>query len=101
MFCVEKFFGSFARQILDYVYELATAVVTFARITFRILVRENAARCFQHSFRSEILARDQFQSRILPIHFVLNRLINLGVNFRERPRHALLFVHAGIFRGLI
>ena len=61
----EKLFGAVARQVLHHVGELAAAVIALAWIAFGILVRENASGRLQNGFGREVLARDQFELRIL------------------------------------
>ena len=78
----EQLLGAVAGQVLDDVGELAAAVVALAGIAFGVLVGEDAAGGFQHGFRGEVLAGDQFELRVLPLHLVLDRLDRL----RDPPR---------------
>ena len=73
----EQLFRAIARQVLHHVGEFAAAVIALARIAFRVFVGEDAAGGFEHRLRREVLAGDQLDLRVLPLHFMLDRLDKL------------------------
>src|SRR5437868_11251810 len=86
----EKFFRAINRRLLYYISPLAPAVVTLLRIAFRILVREDRTHSFQHGLAHEILRRDKLKAVGLTTNFVINRLRNQRINFRQRCIHLLV-----------
>ena len=93
IFGAEELLGPLARQGLHRIREFASAVVAFARISLGVLVGEYGPGRLQDGFRGEIFARDQFQTAMLPFHFVLDRFIDFRVDGGKRARHALGIVH--------
>ncbi len=89
----KSFLARSPRQVFDDVGELAPAVVALARIAFGVLVREHTAGGVEYGLRSEVLAGDQFDLRVLALHLVLDGLKNLRVHFRQRPLHLLRYCH--------
>ena len=65
-------------QRLDFIDELATAVVAFARIAFRVLVGHHATLRFQHRFAHDVFRGDQLQ-------VVFESLASLSESPRTRP----------------
>src|ERR1035441_8776680 len=57
-------------QVLHDVGELAAAVVALAGIALGVLVGEDAGGGFRHGVGDEILAGDQFELGVLPLHLV-------------------------------
>ena len=84
---VEELFGAIASQVFDHVGEFATAVVALGGIAFGVLIGKDAAGGFQNRFRDEVLAGDQLDLRMLPLGFPADRIIDFGVNLRERTGH--------------
>ena len=84
----EQLLGAVAGQVLDDVGEFAAAVIALAGIAFGVLVGEDAAGGFEHRFGGEVLAGDQFELRVLALGFVLDGLVNFGVDFGESAGHA-------------
>ena len=58
--CTEQFLHPHACKVLDNVYIFAAAVIPFAGISLRILVRHDASRGFKDCLTDEILRCDQF-----------------------------------------
>ena len=85
----EELLGAIARQVLDHIGELASAVVALAGITLGVLVGEDRARGFQHRLAHEILRGDQLQAFVLAALFVFDGLRDLGINFRQREFHRI------------
>ena len=85
----EELLGALAGQVLDDVGELAAAVVALAGIAFGVLVGEDAAGGFEHGLGGEVLAGDQFELPVLARGLVLDRLVDLGIDFGEGAGHAL------------
>ena len=79
----EELLGAVARQVLDHVGELASAVVALAGIALGVLVGEDRAGGFQHGFADKVLRGDQLQTFVLAALFVLDGLRDLGINFRQ------------------
>jgi hypothetical protein len=92
----EKFLSAVTSEILDDVGEFASAVIAFARITFRIFVREYAAGGLEHGFGREIFAGDQLEAAMLALGFVLDGLENVGVDDGQRTRHSLWVGHLNL-----
>ena len=84
VFGAEELFGAVARQVLDHVGVLASAVVALAGIAFRIFVGEYRAHRFEHRFANEILGGDQLQSVVLAAGFVVDGGGNIGIGSRQR-----------------
>src|SRR5260370_6823149 len=97
MLRAKKFLGAIASEVFDDVGELAAAVIALARITFRILVGEHAAGGFEHGFGSEVLAGDQLEPAVLPLHLMLNRRIDLTLDARKRAPHSFFARHSLTF----
>src|SRR5207249_4188114 len=81
MLGAEKFFGAFNRQVLNDIHKLATAVVAAAGISFGVLVGEYRSGCLEHGAVGKVLGRNQFQTRGLAALFVLNSVIDVGIQF--------------------
>ena len=94
----EQLLGALARQVFDDVGELAAAVVALAGIAFGVLVGEDAAGGFEDRFGGEVLAGDQFELRVLALGFMLDRLVDLGIDFGQGPRHRPVSVIAVFLR---
>src|SRR4051794_16486983 len=94
----KQFLRPLARQVLDDIGILAAAVISLARIAFGILIRENAARGFQHCFRREVLAGDQLELRMLPLRLMLNGVVYFGIDLRQAPPHSLRCRHDSFLR---
>src|SRR4029079_14841147 len=90
----EQLLGALPGKILNDIGELAAAVVALAGIAFGVFVGEHAAGGFKDRLRSEVLAGDQFQVRILALSFMPDGFGNLRIHLHQRPRHAFLFGHA-------
>ena len=87
MFGAEEFFGAIAGQVFYDVGVFAAAIVPLAGVAFGVFIRENAADGFENGFRDKVLAGDEFEAAILPFGFVLNRLVDEGIDFGQRPVH--------------
>ena len=90
---VEELFGAVAGEVLDDVGEFAAAVVALAGVAFGVLVGEDAAGGFEDGFGGEIFAGDQFEAGVLAIGFVLNCVVDVGVDNGKGTGHPVLFVH--------
>ena len=65
----EESLGPLAGEVLGDVDELASAVVSLARIPFGILVRHHAAAGDHDGFAGIVLTCDHFQAAALPVDF--------------------------------
>ena len=72
MLGAEQLLRAIARQVLDDVGELASAVVALAGISLGILVGEDRARSFEHGLADKILRGDQLQAFVLAAGFVVD-----------------------------
>src|SRR5262245_12318316 len=72
---------------LCHIYELAAAVVAFARIPFRVLVRHHGAECLQHRNGSEILRSDQLDALVLTVRFVDDGIEDLMIGPLQFTHH--------------
>ena len=85
----EELLGAVARQVLDHVGKLASAVVALAGIALGVLVGEDRAGGFEHGFADEILRGDQLQPFVLAALLVFDCLRDLGIGFRQRTLHGI------------
>ncbi len=81
--CTEEFLRTVARQILDDVDVLATAVVTTSRVALGVLVGQDAALSLQNRAGNEVLRRDHLERVALTSQFTSHRLGDFGVEFGE------------------
>ena len=79
----EELLGAIARQVLDHVGELASAVIAFAGIAFGILVGEHRAGGFEHGFADEVLGGDQLEPFVLTALFVGDGFGDCGIDFGD------------------
>src|SRR5579871_3743141 len=93
MFGAKKLLGALASQVLDNVDVFAAAVIALARITLGVFVCKDTAGGLQHGFGGEVFARDQFKPAMLALDFVLDSLVNVGVDGGKRARHSFLVGH--------
>ena len=91
MLRAKKFLGPLARQILDHVGKLASAVIALAGIALRILVGEYGTGGFKHSLADKIFRSNQLQPFMLAANFVVDSVRNLRINFIERAGHVRIF----------
>src|SRR5215469_11851119 len=89
----EELSGALAGQVLDDIGELAATVVTLAGVAFSVLVGEHAACGFQYGLGGEVLAGDQLELAVLACHFVLDGVIDLGIDLGKGAGHAFVCVH--------
>src|SRR3974390_2694766 len=87
----KKLLCSIARQILDNIGKLASAVVPLSGIPLGILIRKHRSGSFEHSFADKVLGSNQLQPLMLAPRFVINRRRNLRISFVQRT------VHPGVF----
>ena len=85
VFGVKQFLGALDGQRLGHIHELAAAVITLARKSFRVFVGHHRAERFQHRFAHEVFRGDQLQRARLSLHFALDGAGDLGVHFFEAP----------------
>src|SRR5215813_8928166 len=76
----EEFLGAIDSKILDYVHELAPAVVAAPWIAFGVFVRKHRPCRLENSAVCEVFRCDQFQPGRLASLFMLNS----GVDFRDK-----------------
>ena len=70
-----------ARDVFHLIDKLAAAVITLARIAFRVLVGEHAASGFKDRLRREVLTRNQLEMTVLAIGFFPDQPVNIGIDF--------------------
>jgi hypothetical protein len=75
----EQLLGAVDGQLLGDVDEFAAAVVTLARITFRVLVREHRALRFEHARAGIVLRGDQLDVIFLALALAVDGGIQLGI----------------------
>ena len=73
------------RQRFGDVDELAAAVVALARISFRVLVREDGSLRLHHRLGDEVLRGDQLEAAVLAMTFVSQHVRDLGIRVAQRP----------------
>ena len=79
----EDFLGAIDRQLLDDVDVLATAVPTFPRITFGVLVRQAGTLRLHHRAAREIFRGDQLDVFALASFLRGDRVENFGVDLAQ------------------
>ena len=79
VFSSEQFPGAFDSDGLDFIDEFAAAVITVSRITFCILVRQNAAHCRKHSRRHDVLGGYQLDVALLAFKLFTHRMSDLWI----------------------
>ena len=84
MICDKQLLRAMDGRLLDHVSPFAAAVISFAGIAFSVLVGEDGAHRFEHSFAHKIFAGDQFQSISLTGNFIIDRVGDLWIDFGER-----------------
>src|SRR5438132_1033901 len=80
---LEQRLGPIDRELLDLVHHLAAAVIALPRQPFGVLVRERRAHRLEHRHGHEVLARDQLQPVLLPLHLAADQLEDGGVSLGE------------------
>ena len=68
----KQLLGACDRQHLNNIHVFAAAVITFARVTFGILVGQYATLCLKHAGRCVVLRGDQLDMLFLPALFATN-----------------------------
>ena len=79
IFDAEEFFCAFDGEFFRAVDELAAAVITFAGITFRVLVSVETACRSHNSGRNDVLARDELEVVLLTAEFFHHRSVKFFV----------------------
>src|ERR1019366_4524896 len=87
----EELLGAVTREVLDYVGEFASAVVTLAGISLGVLVREHGAGGFEDSLADEVLGGDEFEAFVLAAFLILDGLRDLRVGLCQRKFHGIGF----------
>ena len=103
VFGVKQFLGALAGQVLEFIGKLAAGIVALAGITLGVLIGKYAAGGFENGFRSKILARDQFEMRVLPLGFLADQPENFRIHLGQGTGAALLFSrsrHSSYFRSI-
>ena len=82
----EELLGALDGESFRDVDELATAVITLARITFGVLVGEHRALRFQHARADVVFRGDQLDVIFLALAFVLEGGLEFGVKTTDGHR---------------
>lgn len=82
VFCAEQLLRAVPGEVLHLVGVLTSAVISLARVAFRVLVGEDTAGGFEDGFRGEILTGNQFDLAVLPVRFFADKTVDLGIDFR-------------------
>ena len=95
MLRAEEFLRAIAGKILYHIDILAAAIVTLARITLSIFIRQMRAHRRKHSVADKILRGDQLNMFTLASQFILHRRAKLGIHRLDRlkinhDRHRLI-----------
>ena len=65
---------TFNGKVLNLVHTFTSAVISFGRIAFRILVGKHASHCRHYSLAHPVLGSDQLDMAVLPFLLIHNRL---------------------------
>ena len=79
MFCTEQLHGTIACDVFQHIHIFATAVISFPRITFGILIGQHRSGRFHHGCAGIVLGSDQFKSIDLTATFLLNGFPNTRI----------------------
>src|SRR5690349_1279471 len=90
---MKELLGAVTRQVLYNIGEFTAAVITLPGITFGVFVGEDTTSGLENSLRREILTRDQFETSVLAVDFMLNGAEDFGIHFGKRAGHPILFGH--------
>ena len=82
----EQLLGALDGKVFGDVDEFAAAVVPLARITFGVLMRENASLRFPNGGRDEVFGGDELQLAHLPIAFQQESACQFGI-FKKNMVH--------------
>lgn len=88
----EELFGAFAGEVFDDVHVLAAAVITFAGVTFGVLVGEDAAGGLEDGFGGEVFAGDELEAAVLALQLAADGAPDVGIRFGQRPGHEALVI---------
>jgi len=83
MVSAEKHLGSFNRQRLGAVNELASTIVAAARVTLCVLVRQHAALRVEHGLAHIVFRGDELDDLLLSIDLTDNCRRGFGILFRQ------------------
>src|SRR5438034_3498846 len=79
----EELLGTVDRELLDLVDDLAAAVVAFARIALRVLVRRHRADGLEHGRPREVLGGDQLDLATLAVELLAEQAGDVRVDLVE------------------
>ncbi len=85
----KQLLGPLDGQVLRHIHILAAAVVAPMGVSLGILVGQRAAHSGQHGFGHKVFGGNQLDVFLLPLAFLLNRLLNLRVH----PKHIRYLPH--------
>ncbi|OPZ75846.1 MAG: hypothetical protein BWY82_00050 [Verrucomicrobia bacterium ADurb.Bin474] len=71
------------RKVLGDIHRIASAIVAFAGIPFRVLVCHHATSGFDHRRQGEVFGSNQLDVILLALLFCLNRGMDLRINLRQ------------------
>ena len=75
----EQLLRALSRQVFRHIHALASAVVSFPRIAFCILIRKRASHRCHHCLTHPVLGRDQLDMGILSLHLCFDHICDLWV----------------------
>ena len=76
----EELLGAIDRELLDFVDDLAAAIVALARKSLGVLVGQRRSHRFEDRGRNEVLARDQLEATVLPLDLTTDEGRNLWIS---------------------
>ena len=79
--CSEEFLDSLDGECLNFVNDLATAVISLSRVTLSVFVRKPRTHCLHHLVADEVFRCDKFHTLELTLVFSLDQIENLLVFF--------------------
>ncbi|MNF98078.1 hypothetical protein D3C84_809260 [compost metagenome] len=79
VFAVEQLASAFDGQVLDFIDDLAAAVVTLARIAFGVFVGEHGTLGLEHLLADIVFRSDQLQVGFLAVALAVDQAGNGGV----------------------
>jgi hypothetical protein len=97
--CAEELHSSLPGQLFNLIDEHAAAVIALPRISFRVLVGEDAALGLHDCRRGKILRRNQFKAVFLTISFLCNDLEYFFVGVLEGTHFLKGFLRTGNDKG--
>ena len=88
VFGVEELFGAVAGNVFHFVGVFAAAIIALAGVAFGVFVGEDGAGGFEDGFGGEVFAGDEFDLAVLAGGFLVDEVVDGGIDLGEREGHS-------------